>query len=293
MNMDIAVLGDIHSNHTAFQACFDYAVSKGITEFILLGDYISDCPYPQKTMKLVYAMNQYFKCTMVRGNREEYIIEHRKEEPGIWRKGSASGSLLYTDCNLTDRDIAFFEKLPVNALWERPGYASFEICHGSPDDTRELLYRDKRNTKKVMSRLSTNLLLHGHNHIQETYSYRDKTITNPGSVGLPWYNGGMAQMEILHSDAGMWNIENVRIEYDREEILNEFAQSGLMEEAPAWAAVTMHTIRTGIDINQKILLRAMRLCEEATGYVKWPDIPEKYWDCALSEFKIDKAGNDL
>ena len=76
--MDIAVLSDIHSNHSAFQACFDYAVGKGITNFVLLGDYITDAPYPQKTMELIYVIRKYFNCWMVRGNREEYLLNYVK-----------------------------------------------------------------------------------------------------------------------------------------------------------------------------------------------------------------------
>ena len=107
--MDIAVFSDIHSNHSALQACFDYAVGKGITNFILLGDYVSDCPNPQKTMQLIYVMKQYFNCWMIRGNREDYFLNYRKNGLNNWHRGSASGSLLYTYQNLTDRDFNLFD----------------------------------------------------------------------------------------------------------------------------------------------------------------------------------------
>ena len=83
------------------------------------------------------------------------------------------------------------------------------------------------------------------------------------------------------------------LEYNRKEILKEFKESGLCSIAPAWAAVTMHTIRTGVDLNQTVLLRAMRLCEQERGSVKWPNIPEKYWAIALKENNIDLSGKEI
>ena len=58
--MDIAVFSDVHGNHSALQAAIDYSVGKGITNFVLLGDYVTDCPNPQKTMELIYVLKQYF-----------------------------------------------------------------------------------------------------------------------------------------------------------------------------------------------------------------------------------------
>ncbi|MBO4456818.1 MAG: metallophosphoesterase family protein [Butyrivibrio sp.] len=291
--MDIAVFGDIHGNHSALQACIDYAVGRGITNFVLLGDYVTDCPNPQKTMELIYVLKQYFNTYIIRGNREEYLLAYKKTGAGNWKKGSASGSLLYTYENLTDKDFNFFDSIPNYGKFEMKGMPSFEYCHGSPESTSELLMREKRNTKKVLAHLNTPLLLHGHVHIQDTYVYRGKKAVSPGSIGVPWYHGGKTQFCILHGNGKTWEEELIQLDYDRKEILKEFKESGLCNIAPAWAAVTMHTIRTGIDLNETILLRAMRLCEQERGAAKWPDIPEKYWAIALKENYIDLAGKEI
>ncbi len=291
--MDIAVFSDIHGNHSALQAAIDYSVGKGITNYVLLGDYVTDCPNPQKTMELIYVLKQYFNTYIIRGNREEYLLDYRKSGAGIWKKGSASGSLLYTYQNLTDKDFNFFESLPNYGIYQPKGLPGFEYCHGSPTNTSELMFREKRNTKRVLAHLKTGVLLHGHNHIQDTYIYRGKKGVNPGSIGIPWYHGGKTQFCILHGDGKSWEEEYVQLEYDRKEILREFKNSELCQMAPAWAAVSMHTIRTGVDLNQTVLLRAMRLCEQERGRVKWPDIPEKYWAIALKENYIDLYGKDI
>ena len=48
--MKIAVMGDIHSNHIAFETCIKHALERNVDEFIFLGDYISDCSYPQLSL---------------------------------------------------------------------------------------------------------------------------------------------------------------------------------------------------------------------------------------------------
>ena len=290
---DFAVFSDIHGNHSALQAAIDFAMGRGITNFVLLGDYVTDCPNPQKTLEKIYVLKQYFNTFIIRGNREEYLLNYRNNGEVGWRKGSASGSLLYTYENLTGKDFDFFESLPNYGIYELKGFPGFEYCHGSPTNTSELMFREKRNTKKVLSHLKTGMLLHGHNHVQDTYIYRGKKGVNPGSIGIPWYHGGKTQFCIIHGGTKGWEEEYVQLEYDRKEILREFKESDLCKVAPAWAAVTMHTIRTGIDLNQTVLLRAMRLCEQERGSVKWPNIPEKYWAIALKENRIDLHGKDI
>ena len=290
---DYAVFSDVHANHTALQACIDYAVGKGITNFVLLGDFVTDCPNPQKTMELIYVLKKYFNTYIVRGNREEYLLNYRKDGTGNWKKGSASGALLYTYQNLTDKDFKFFESLPNYGQFHIKGMPGFEYCHGSPYNTSELLFREKRNTKKVLAHLKEDILLHGHTHQQGTYVYRGKKAVNPGAIGLPSGYGGKTQFGIIHAMEKSWEEELIQLDYNRKEIIREFKNSELMNVAPAWAAISMHTIRTGIDLNQTILLRAMRLCEQERGFVKWPNIPEKYWAIALKENYIDLHGKEI
>lgn len=110
--MKVGVIADIHSNQTAFRACVDYMVNAGCEEFLLLGDFISDTAGARQTMELLYELMEQFPCHVLRGNREEYMIEQRKirekeEEEKFWLANSASGNLLYTYRQLTERDLDF------------------------------------------------------------------------------------------------------------------------------------------------------------------------------------------
>ena len=52
--MRLAVFSDVHSNHFALEACFAAAERRGADLWIFLGDYISDCAEPHRTMELLY-----------------------------------------------------------------------------------------------------------------------------------------------------------------------------------------------------------------------------------------------
>lgn len=282
----IAVIGDIHSNYVGLEKCIEHALKQNPNEFLFLGDYISDCPYPQKTMEIIYEMDKNYRCRFIRGNREDYMLNHRKNPEERWTYSSASGSLLYTYENLTEQDFRFFESLDMKGYYEKAGYPPFRYCHGSLVRSNEILEPDGENTVQLMESLDVDLLVSGHVHFQEEKNYDGKKILHPGAVGVSWYFDGKTQYMMLHGSKTGWEADFFRLNYDVEKIVADFETSGLNQKAPAWSKITIHTLRTGTDYNSACLRRASKLCEEAEGSVTWPDIPEKYWQQALQEYGI-------
>ena len=285
----IAVIGDIHSNHIGLERCIHHALERKVDEFLFLGDYISDCPYPQKTMKIIYEMDKNYPCTFIRGNREDYMLNYRKTPNKNWTYSSASGSLLYTYENLTEYDFEFFEGLKIEGYYERPGFKPFRYCHGSLVRSNEILEPDAANTIEIMKNLDVDLLVSGHVHFQEEKMYDHKKILHPGAVGISWYYNGNTQYMILHGSEQGWEAEFFQLEYDVEEMVKEFETSGLNEKAPYWSKINIHTLRTGSDKNLACLNLATKLCEREDGSVTWPNIPEKYWQQAVREFGIEDS----
>lgn len=282
----IAVIGDIHSNYAGLEKCIEHALKQKPDAFLFLGDYVSDCPYPQKTMKIVYEMKRDYNCRFIRGNREEYMLHHRKNPGERWTYSSASGSLLYTFENLTEQDFRFFESLDIEGYYEKEGYPPFRYCHGSPTRSNEILEPEGENTIQLMKSLDVDLLVSGHVHFQEEKVYDGKKILHPGAVGVSWYFDGRTQYMMLHGAKSGWEAAFFQLDYDVEKVVKDFETSGLNEKAPAWSKITIHTLRTGSDHNFACLTRAKELCAKAEGTVVWPDIPEKYWQLALQEFGI-------
>lgn len=285
-HIKLAVMGDIHSNHHALETCIKHALDQKADEFLFLGDYISDCPCPQKTMQIIYEMQKNYKCFFIRGNREDYMLQHKKNPEERWIYCSASGSLLYTYENLKEEDFRFYEKLDIKGIYEKEGYPVFRYCHGSLTSSKELLIPENENLPSVMETLDVDLLICGHTHIQSGRIYGNKKLVHPGSLGIPWYHDGKTQYMILHGTEKGWEEEFFQLEYDVEAVKKEFETSGLNEKSFYWAKLNKHALSTGNDYTTPCLKLAMELCKEGEGNVNWPDIPEKYWKAAVQRFGI-------
>ena len=82
--MKTAVMADIHSNHIALKRCIEEAIRKGAEEFIFLGDYIGELAYPQRTLAVLEELKSNYPCTFIRGNKEDYWIDHRNGKHQDW-----------------------------------------------------------------------------------------------------------------------------------------------------------------------------------------------------------------
>lgn len=273
--MRLAVLSDIHSNSVALEACLNRSKELGVEGFLLLGDYISDCPSPTVTMELLYQLKQKFPCWFVRGNREDYQLAHRNGVNDQWcSPSSSSGSLLYTYRNLREKDFRFFESLPVSQEIRLPDSRPFIICHGSPKSTKELLYPKSNRMKKALRECVTELLFCGHTHLQGEDCCGSRRCINPGSVGVPEGSNGKAQFAIYDTLTEM--VEFISQEYEVWKILENYEKSGLMKDAGVLGQFMPLQIATGKNYLKKVVILASEEMKRECGIVVPGKIPEKY-----------------
>ena len=143
--MRIAVMADIHSNHIALEACIAEAKQRHAEEFLFLGDYLGELAYPEKTLELLGWIRSQYPCAFIRGNKEEYWINHKNGKHGdwVWESGkSGSGMLAYVYGCLTQEQIEEFERMPISMVMRYYGLPSFTICHGSPWKANESMRED-------------------------------------------------------------------------------------------------------------------------------------------------------
>ena len=292
----MAVLSDIHSNYVALEKCLEHAVRAGADTFVFLGDYAGDFAYPRKTMDLLYALKEKYRCFFIKGNKENYWINYEKEPRG-WREyDSTTGILYYTYQNLRQRDMQFFKSLSIKGELTFDGLPPLTICHGSPRKVNEKLLPDDENTFSIIEDDPNDYILCGHTHVQgEIMTHKGKMVLNAGSVGISLQSDGKAQFMILRGVQGAWSHEFVSLEYDRETVIADLHSSGLYKKAPYWCRVSEKCIKTGEISHGTVLERAMELCRERSGECRWPDIPEECWAQAVKEmengvFPADAAG---
>lgn len=282
--INIAVMADIHSNSEALKTCIQEAIKRNAQEFIFLGDYIGDMAFPQKTLELLKQIKEQYPCTFIRGNKEEYWINHRNNPGEIWESGKTStGMLAYNFEQLTDSDIDFFESLPISKVVHYEGLPDFTVCHGSPKKVNQSMRIDYDYINDLMNEMPTDLVLCAHFHIQTNYMRKGRTIINPGAVGVPLHSNGASQFLILHGDRKKWEPEFISLVYDREKVMKEMEMEGLDIKAPGWYKMTKNLLMTGEESHAMVVRRAMKLYFEKTGKNELHQIPESIWNLAINE----------
>ncbi len=286
--MKLALLGDIHSNYKALERCLDYCEEKGVDGYLFLGDYISDCPHPAKTLELIRSICLRYPYRMIRGNRESYQLMHHASPTEDWSYCANTGSLLYTYENLNLEDLNLFRECEISQLVSLEGYPEFTICHGSPSSDRELLHIGSELAKQRLMQAETELLICAHTHIQGQFDYCGKTLINPGSVGIAVGVAGQAQFAILHGDPDGWRAEFLSLDYDLDQLLKEFRESDLPAKAKTFAKLIQYELITGDNILPEVYGLAEEYTRKAYGFIPEGNLEDDFWEAAYQRVMRDR-----
>lgn len=274
----VAALGDIHSNAYAFGLCLRAIEEAGPDVVLFMGDYVSDCACPQKTMALLRDCMTRHDCRFIRGNREQYLLNHRSGGDN-WRRGTGGGSLLYTFDRLTADDLAFFETMPAVRREAFPDLPALLCCHGTPDDLRGWAAEQPEAAQRWLDEADAGVLLCAHTHRPGVTPLARGLLVNTGSVGVS-IAPGEAQFALLFGGNGAWRPEIVRLKYDVERAIEDFSADGFYEEAGLWPVMMEKQLREGGE-------QAVPFVERA--YALWTGegpVPEEIWQRAAREVGI-------
>lgn len=288
--MKLALLGDVHSNYRALEQCLAYCEQERVDGYVFLGDYISDCPHPERTLAMIRKIQEGYPSWIIRGNREGYQLEYQEKQEEPWTYSSSTGSLLYTFENLTREDLEQFREWDICKVVAIDGYPEFTICHGSPSSDRELLHIGSALAKQRLSEADTQLLICAHTHVQGRYDYHGKTLINPGSVGIAVGVAGQAQFAILHGEERSWRPEFLSLPYDLELFLKEFNESDLPMKSKTFAKLIQYELKTGENIIKEVIHKAEVQTKEAIGYIPYGNLPDEFWETAYQEVIADRRG---
>lgn len=255
--MRLAVLGDIHANHRALEAVLARIYAEEYDGLVFVGDYVTDCPYPRKTVEILRNIPERYRTWFIRGNREDYIIEYA-ENPVGWEYGSKSGALLYTFEELAAEDIGWFAEMPVSMRIELVGCPVFIACHGTPESNRYLFHAETPEAEHIIKEMDCTLMVCGHSHTPYIFRRGNKMIVNGGALGMPQDGQTLARFAKLEYD-GEWRAEIVSVEYDIESEVAEFYESGLLQKSGVWGRGIIATIRDGVNYTVNCLYEVQRL----------------------------------
>lgn len=283
--MKLAVISDIHGNYKALEAFQSYIEKKNPDGIIMLGDYLTDAPYPGRTMKRLRELMDRYPCYMVRGNREEYLIRNFYNPQG-WKPSSGSGALYYTEKNVTPEDIRFFESLPGSRKLQIEDYPLLTICHGTPDNSRGNFMEEEGLRDICMMNLDTEYMLGGHSHNQETDVRCGKIYINPGALGLAIDGiGKRAPFALLYGEERegkkVWRTELLSIPYDVDSYLEDFEKCGLNDCGMVLNRAVKKTLVTGINYFYRLIVEVGKMSDSPPA-----DVPEEIWNLAAEKLGI-------
>jgi putative phosphoesterase len=221
--MRVAVLSDIHGNIWALESALADARSSGADRIINCGDILSGPLEPAATADLLIELD----LPTIAGNCERQLLG----EDGEPRGESDRFAFEHT----SERHHAWLAALPPTL--ELPG--GVFMCHGTPVSDREhfLVAVDVTGVRNAplatlesrAGRVEHELILCGHTHLPglRTVS-RNRTVVNPGSVGLQAYDDDHPVPYIIENGsphlryalcertARGWNVWHRAVSYDHD-----------------------------------------------------------------------------
>lgn len=178
-------------------------------------------------MEMIYDLKEKYTCYFIRGNKEDYWI-NRRNNNCEWKNGNLTvEAMKYCYENLTERDINFFQSLPISQEKKFENISSIMTCHGSPNRNNEKMLLANDKTNQTIDECACKYILYGHTHIQGVINHGNKIALNPGAIGVSLHR--KAQFLILQQKAQEWTHEFISIDYDKEKIVKEMQKSEFAE----------------------------------------------------------------
>jgi len=236
----IAVLADIHGNSLALKAVLEDIKRRDITHTVNLGDTFYGPLDPAGTWDIL----QKLSLPTILGNQDRILLEGGPD----WDKLPAFQA---AKTALGDTGMAWLKELPATKLLE-----DILLCHGTPKDDMKYLLEDIttglpsiRDCAEIEKDIlpeadSCTLILAGHSHHPGQINCDNRTLVNPGSVGLPAYDDDTpphvmasgsphAKYAIVERTFSGWETHFISVEYDWQTAA-DMARNNAREDWAKW-----------------------------------------------------------
>ncbi len=231
--MRYAILADIHSNLTAFQAVLRDVEGHGRFEQLwCLGDVVGYGPEPHQCIELL----RVFDHLCIAGNHDWAAVG--KIDTMDFNHDAATANR-WTSAQLTESDKLYLQTLPRILIEDR-----FTLVHGSPKDPLWEYLISPIAAQANSAFYSTTFCLAGHSHVPVIFEFIDDVVTkrvlidnetvclgpnkliiNPGSVGQPRDGDPRASYALYDTDTNTVCLH--RVSYDIETTQRRMESEGL------------------------------------------------------------------
>lgn len=221
--MRIAIIADIHGNQVALEAVLEHiAQQQAIDTLVVAGDLCLNGPHPQEVLETLQALH----CPVIQGNVDVDVVTQRP------KKGTKKRDIIdWTREQIGEAGINYLDTLPTSHLVTNPNGSDVLVVHANPLNQEDTIFPTV--TDKELERLLGNVpstvgaIAFGHLHITYQRRWRHLLLLDAGSCGLPRDNDHRASYGILTWNAGEWQGEHHRVEYDVPKVVDQLRTCGM------------------------------------------------------------------
>lgn len=244
----IAIISDIHGNITALNEVIKDIKSRGIKRIFSLGDSVIKCVHPDLVIDVLRK-----ECEVnIMGNCDYTIAKPEAKEKHFWSRDK-----------IGEERAEWLRNLPISYEFYMSGHL-IRLFHASPIaldaiynpmyknntdralilDSPEELFKNTDLIGKTEQDPIPDIIGYGHLHTPFIVRYKNKTIFNPGSVGIPIemqnndendeknkYSTMISYIilegEYDSKDFGNISFQMVRLKYDIEKEINSLKESDM------------------------------------------------------------------
>jgi len=234
----IAVISDIHGNSWALQEVLKDIELRKPDLIVNLGDILYGPLDPGGTFDMLKSLN----ITTISGNQDRSMIE-------ILEKGAGNPTMEYVLNELNEEAFIWLKTLQKTKELD----CGVFLCHGSAHSDMIYLLEELNENYRTVNKperidallegVSQKIVFCGHSHFARMVETNEKTIINPGSVGLPAYDDEEpiyhkienfhhhAKYCLVEIDEGKIKLEQLSVPYDFEQA----AKRAENNNRPDWA----------------------------------------------------------
>jgi predicted phosphodiesterase len=234
--MKIAVLSDVHGNVPALEAVLEDIARWRPDEVVVNGDLVNRGPCSLEVLQLL--QREQPAARLLRGNHENWLLRCHEQGPDLDSVTHEIDRFAHFALRQLDKTV---EEI---ALWddhldltELEG-GSLHITHGSRKGDRHGIAPETEG-EELIERLGDprDLFVGSHTHRAFRRLHNGNQVVNTGSVGQPFDHDVRSAYVRLQFHSGKWQVESVRVAYDRARAIADFERSGFLDEGGALTRV--------------------------------------------------------
>jgi putative phosphoesterase len=217
--MKLVVMSDIHGNRWALDAVLSEAARQHPAGYVILGDLAADGPDPVGTLARLRALPN---ATFVRGNTDRYLsdLSALEDSDGEWSDLIATWQ--WAVDRLGGKGRQFLRGLPADAVIDTPA-GPVLATHALPGQDDRWFEPKLSGEIEALEWRGAHVMLVGHSHIPFVLRAKQRTVVNPGSVGLSPQTHWRASYACLDLFAeGQIAVQHHQVEWDIEAYLAAF-----------------------------------------------------------------------